>query len=658
MKKLLFLLLGLAVAVSASAGIDQARRVSKLAPKAQAKGMAVQNAKHTDLVSPVKPIMTLKAAPSRIDIPEGYAAVTLEAHQVWGEDDPSGYQMLLDADATAYGVEFTETGGTFTGDYANFEYKIPENADNDLATQNIVYDGSVTILVPAGTYDYVIVNPTPGDRLWISSSYGTAGGRGDDVTFVAGLTYHYLVALGDNGNDYTDLTVIEPGRPLTMPENLSVVPGDTYANVAWDDNDDMAWNLRWRPWTDTSSSGTYWDFPTDDLSWLGEWYTVNNDTDTLGWEPSYTDNTYSNVAWYSSSYENYVSYDPDNWLISPEVALNGTLSFSLRGVPNYPDHLGVFAIIGWDATTGNAPSVEDLISVGEFDCSSVDQEITVTADLSQFNGQVGRLVFRHYNSYDNFYLAIDNIRIGEVIEPAEWNYVNGLDATNYTIEGLTPDTKYEVQVQAAGNVSASDWTEIVEFTTLAAAPVIPNVYMLGGNMDNWTPTEGLQFTYNEENKTYTAEINFDGRHDGYNYFGFTTELAENNDDGGWAYIEPFRFGAVSEGDFEVNDEQLNKDLSLTYDAYKAFKIPAGEYNLTISLENMTLVVEKVLPTGLRGDVNSDTEVNISDAIMLINAILNDDMTGVNMENANVNYDENVNISDAIMLINFLLNNEW
>jgi len=189
-------------------------------------------------------------------------------------------------------------------------------------------------------------------------------------------------------------------------------------------------------------------------------------------------------------------------------------------------------------------------------------------------------------------------------------------------------------------------------------PVIPDVYMLGGNMDGWVPNDGLKFAYDEESKVYTANYTFDGRFDGFNYFGFTNELAENNDQGGWDYIEPFRFGAISEGDFEVNDEQLNKELSLTYDDYHAFKIPAGEYNMTINLEKMTLNIEKVLPAGIRGDVNNDQSVNISDAIMLINSILNSDNSAINIDNADVNDDQNINISDAIMLINYVLNETW
>ena len=651
MKKLLFLLLGLTVAVSASAGIDQARKVTKM-PKAQPKTGFVQNAKFTEATPTTARPMTFKA-PAKVDIPDGYCAITLEAHQVWNTDpenpDYSGYQMLLDADATAYGVEFLEPGvsgsGLFSGSYDAFEYKIPENADGDLETQNIVYDGSVTILVPAGTYDYVMINPTPGQQLWVASQNGNMGGRGDDVTFVAGRTYLFLITLGSNGNDRTDL------YETTVPENLTVVPGETYANVDWDDTDDAAWNLRWRPYAE-GGDGILWDFPTDDLSWLYEWYTVNNDTDTLNWEPTYLDSEHTNIVWYSESWSSANgASDPDNWLISPETALEGTLSFLLGGVASWPDHIGVYAVIGWDPETGYAPAEEDLILIGEFDGSSDESEVTYTADLSQFNGQVGRLVFRHFNSYNNYYVYLDDIKITGPAAP--WNYVNDLNATNYTIEGLTPNTKYEVQVQADGTLVEGEWTEIVEFITTTP---ITNVYILGEvNNQTWAANVGAKMDYNAEDNLYTATVTLDGRNDGYNYFSFTTELAENNDDGGWAYIAPFRFGAVSDGDFLVTDEWLGKPLSLEANG-DAYKTPAGEYKLTVDLTSMKLIIEKLTPAHDYevGDVNHDHAVNIADVTALIDYLLG---SGSACEIcANVNGDEGINIADVTALIDLLLAN--
>jgi hypothetical protein len=59
---------------------------------------------------------------------------------------------------------------------------------------------------------------------------------------------------------------------------------------------------------------------------------------------------------------------------------------------------------------------------------------------------------------------------------------------------------------------------------------------------------------------------------------------------------------------------------------------------------------------MRGDVNGNGTVDISDAIALINYLLGnpEEIT----PGANCNYDETVNISDATLLINYLLNGTW
>ena len=185
------------------------------------------------------------------------------------------------------------------------------------------------------------------------------------------------------------------------------------------------------------------------------------------------------------------------------------------------------------------------------------------------------------------------------------------------------------------------------------APEVPNVYILGEvNEQGWAANAGTQMEYDATNKVYTATVNLDGRNDGFNYFSFTKELANDNDDGGWAYIAPFRFGAVSEGDFWYNDGFNNQPLNLTYDNGQAFRAMAGNYTLTVSLENMTLTVVRNF---MRGDANRDNIVNIADVTELINMLLND--MPMTLE-ADCNLDGGVGIGDVTTLINFLLTEEW
>ena len=155
--------------------------------------------------------------------PSTPATVILTAGDIWG--DGSGYQMLLDADATAYGTIIPTTGGlTTSGDasdeiYNEFEYKIPDIADGALDTENIVINNSVGIQIPAGTYDWCITNPTPGDRVWIAGANGI-GGRYDNFVFEPGVTYEFTIANYGN-QDGVDLTVTREMGDWTTVDNVT-----------------------------------------------------------------------------------------------------------------------------------------------------------------------------------------------------------------------------------------------------------------------------------------------------------------------------------------------------------------------------------------------------------------------------------------------------
>jgi hypothetical protein len=263
-----------------------------------------------------------------------------------------------------------------------------------------------------------------------------------------------------------ELTIVpEP----TLPENLTVNPAATTADVTWEDNDDSSWNLRYREYNPNAKQYLSWDL--EDISQLEDWSIFDADNDGYNWGYTSSDELAHSGEYilYSISWSNNTGeLNPDNWLISPRVKLDGTLSFWARSyTDSFPDNFGVYVAVGED--------LDNLIQVGEDEVAP--QEWTeYTYDLSEFAGQTGYFIIRHYNSENEYYLFIDDITLdvpGD--EPAEWVYVNDLSETEYTIEDLTPATDYEVQVQAFNEEGQTDWTESTIFTT----PVVVNVSAVG-----------------------------------------------------------------------------------------------------------------------------------------------------------------------------------
>lgn len=64
----------------------------------------------------------------------------------------------------------------------------------------------------------------------------------------------------------------------------------------------------------------------------------------------------------------------------------------------------------------------------------------------------------------------------------------------------------------------------------------PTYYVLGqANENDWNPTVGQPMA-TTDGVHYSAVVNFDGRSDNQNTFSLTSDLAQNNDQGGWDYV--------------------------------------------------------------------------------------------------------------------------
>ena len=80
--------------------------------------------------------------------------------------------------------------------------------------------------------------------------------------------------------------------------------------------------------------------------------------------------------------------------------------------------------------------------------------------------------------------------------------------------------------------------------------------------------------------------------------------------------------------------------------------------ITVADQDVVVTGIPIEPSFIRGDVNGDGNVNISDVTALINYLLSHDATGINLDAANCNEDSTVNISDVTALINYLLSHSW
>ena len=82
-----------------------------------------------------------------------------------------------------------------------------------------------------------------------------------------------------------------------------------------------------------------------------------------------------------------------------------------------------------------------------------------------------------------------------------------------------------------------------------------------------------------------------------------------------------------------------------------------EAGIEIPFEDETCTV--MLPASfIKGDVDGDGNVNISDVTALIDYLLSGNASGINVSAADCNLDGKVNISDVTSLIDYLLSGTW
>ena len=435
--------------------------------------------------------------------------------------------------------------------------------------------------------EFKIVSETAGEE-WIYVNNTTSPVTMEGLA--AGTTYECQVqgAYEEGNSLWTDLVYFTTTQADAMPaavtvDNITATTADV--NVV---GSQETYNIRYR--TAAIQNGVVEDFmgyetgdcPTGwtliDADGDGQnWYVWNLTLDDGTTQTTFSSNSYIN---------NYGALTPDNWAITPQSTLGAAVQFDAWGQdPSYAgEHFQVYVSTTGTDVADFTPISEEIVATGV--------QTTYTFDLGPYAGEQGYIAIRHFNVTDMYILNVTNFYMaGETpdVPAGEWTVVENVEVP-YTIEGLAPETKYEVQVQGVVDQlekTTTDWTQSVFFTTLASDGM--NEFYVVGSFNGWDQTEEggrIELVENEDGTEYTGQVTLDANAE----FKIITPAV----DGGWIWYGGEDANGV--GYFEVNEAMLGIDISLM-DGSNFKVVDAGDYTITVKAarainEPLVMVITK------------------------------------------------------------------
>lgn len=370
-------------------------------------------------------------------------------------------------------------------------------------------------------------------------------------------SYQYAFSVTSTSqNNPTSKTIYAKFVRTDAPTNLKVTKiGPSDATVSWSGSAD-SYNLRYR----LEGASTTYNFDAG----FGTWTNIDADGDGFKWALNSIDQTYRSykadenlelglghggsadmvISGSFCSNSNDPTYHgqaltPDNYLVSPQVTLGGTIRFWAKGMDpaDCAEKFGVAV-----STSGNT-SASSFTMVGEQKTATAEWTL-YTFDLSEYDGQTGYVAIRHYDCTDQDMLCVDDVVITAPGAGA-WTEVNGISETSKKLESLTQTTGYQVCIQAVYEGIVSNWVG-TRFSTTGENPVPAEVVVDPiGQTDATISWFGLSDSYEVK---YRADSK-----DGPQYFfeDFEGGLTEK----GWTVYTEGETGSNTQGWHEFDPSQ-------------------------------------------------------------------------------------------------------
>lgn len=257
--------------------------------------------------------------------------------------------------------------------------------------------------------------------------------------------------------------------------------------------------------------------PSGDLSYdfedgtLQGWTAIDADGDGFNWFNYYGwgHNDSDHFAT-SESYDNATStgLTPDNYLVSPQVELGGSISFWACAMDsNYPEeHFGVAV-----STTNNTdPSAFTTLEEWTITAKRVDDRgqtewVQYTVDLSAYAGHTGYVAIRHFGCADQYLLNVDDITLTIDDTPTPTTYTITATANPSVGGSVTGGGTFNSGETCTLTATANSGYQFLNWTKNGAEVSASAAY-------TFTVTETAQFVANfiqSQTQTYTLTVSCD-----------------------------------------------------------------------------------------------------------------------------------------------------
>ena len=204
-------------------------------------------------------------------------------------------------------------------------------------------------------------------------------------------------------------------------------------------------------------------------------------------------------------------YTANNWLISPQIEIKGTLSFWVYA--NAGDQYEVKL-----SDSGN--NVEDFVYTIQSMKAASSGWNEVRIDLSAYEGMQGYIGIHHSDASKGM-LAFDDF----CVFTGDMNYAYA-SSSEVTIEGLEPGTEYQYRVFAHKSGDISGCTDYETFTVLEKNPKPYELELVKAHLDKaQVQWQGFSDTYKVEYRE--AEQTF------YKPFSFFEDFENGLEEKGW-----------------------------------------------------------------------------------------------------------------------------